>query len=203
MSCTGWNVYTIIWHSIFLMWSVKGSFHQITQRNIYLFDLLHHVIQTFLFWFIISHVRMSIFGISFFKLMTFVRLLVDLCVGSCSSPCFLSLSAYVIYIFYSKCSLIFPLSIRLEGSSFHLRHQCSRRGQRHQPGVPRGRTLHLRLQPFRPAPRTATWLAVGRLRWQCALRLQICPWVCRRQRKGEELPARVAGARPDADEPAQ
>lgn len=89
---------------------------------------------------------------------------------------------------------------RFQGSSLHLFHQRGRRGQRHQPRVPRGRALHLWLQPFRPTPRPAQGLAVGRLRRQRALRLPIRPGVCGRQGEGEELPTGFHGARPNADE---
>lgn len=98
---------------------------------------------------------------------------------------------------------VFHVSFRLQGNSLHLCHQRSRRGQRHQPGVPWGRALHLRLQPCRSTPWPAARLAVGRLRRQRALRLPVRPGVCGRQGEGEELPTWVTWARPNTDEPAE
>lgn len=86
-------------------------------------------------------------------------------------------------------SRIFFYSISIKGDRIYLRHQRGRCCQCHQPGMPWGRALHLWLQPCRPAPRPAAWLAVGRLWRQRALWLQIRQRICRCQGAGEELPS--------------
>ena len=97
-----------------------------------------------------------------------------------------------------------PAPVRREpGDGLHLRSERCRGCERHQPRLPRGRAVHVRLQPGGTAQGPAAGLAVGRLRGQRGVRLPLRQGVCGRPRAGEELCQGVGGAGPRAHEPAE
>ncbi|XP_044907574.1 protein Wnt-5a isoform X4 [Felis catus] len=66
----------------------------------------------------------------------------------------------------------------------HVRGERRGGGERHEPRVPRGRAVHVRLQPRRAPQGPAAGLAVGRLRRQHRLRLPLRQGVRGRARAG-------------------
>lgn len=76
------------------------------------------------------------------------------------------------------------LAHRQPRDGLHLRGERCRGGERHEPSLPRGRAVHLWLQPRRTPQGPAAGLAVGRLRRQHRLRLPLCQGVRGRARAG-------------------
>lgn len=95
------------------------------------------------------------------------------------------------------------LARRQPRDGLHVRGERRGGGQRHEPRVPRGRAVHLRLQPRRAPQGPAAGLAVGRLRRQHRLRLPLREGVRGRARARAHPRQGLIRERAHPHEPAQ